>query len=194
MNSGNKLIRTLKEYPLALICVIVILICAAAIFLRGGAAMELSAKEADLNSRIRTIDQNVKNAKDLKKEVDEVKLLVEQVEARLFDRDQRAVNINFFYALEDRLDVRISNIAQMPSEDPIYAKGGPRELKLHSTIGYNISLNGQFDEVLTFFYELYKVDPLIRVADFQIAEASSRDTNRGLLEARLRVIVLSESD
>lgn len=194
MIPANKVTRIFKDYPIAVICVAVILVCSVVIFLRGGIAMELSSKEADLNSRIRTIDQNVKNAKDLKKEVDEVKLLVEQVEARLFNRDQRAVNINFFYALEDRLDVRISNIGQMPSEDPIYAKGGPQELKLHSTIGYNISLNGQFDEILSFLYELYRVDPLIRVADFQIAETGRPENKQGLLEARLRVIVLAEKD
>lgn len=195
MSSGNKLIRTLKDYPVAVFCVIVILVCVAVIFLRGGAALELAAQEANLNSRIRTIDQNVKNAKNLGAEVEEMKLLVEQVEARLFNREQRAVNINFFYGLEDRLDVQISNIAQMPSEDPVYAKGGPRELKLHSTIGYNMSLKGQFDEILIFLYELYKVDPLIRVADFQIAEAGSRGgDNAGALEARLRVLVLAEKD
>jgi len=174
MKSGKKFTRTLKDYPLAVICAAIILICAVALFLRGGANMELSAKEADLNSRIRTIDQNAKNAKDLSAEVEEAKLLVEQIKLRLFNREQRAVNINFFYGLEDRLDVRISNIGQMPSEDPIYAKGGPRAFKLHSTIGYNISLNGQFDEILAFLYELYRVDPLIRVADFQLARPYSK--------------------
>lgn len=194
MNSGNKLVHALKDYPLAVLCVIVIIICAVVIVLRGGVALELSAKEADLNSRIRAIDQNVKNAKNLKEEVEEVKLLVEQVEARLFKREQRAVNVNFFYGLEDRLDVRISNIGQMPLADPIYTKGGPRELKLHSTISYNISLKGQFNEILIFLYELYRVDPLIRVADFQIAEANRKDGSSGVLEARLRLLVLAEKE
>ncbi len=193
MNSSNKLVRILKEYPLAVLSVVVIIICSAVIFLRGGAALELSAKEADLNSRIRTIDQNVKNAKDLKEDVEEVNLLVEQIEARLFNRDQRAVNINFFYAIEDRLNVRIANISQMPTEDPVYAKGGAHELKLHSTISYNISLNGRFDDILTFLYELHRVDPLIRVADFQIAKGGNAKTNTTtMLDARLRLLVLAE--
>ncbi len=191
--SSNKLTSLFKDYPLAVICVIVIIACGVVIFLRGDAFMELSAQEADLNSRIRTIDQNVKNANNLEDQFDEVKLLVEQVEARLFDRDQRAVNINFFYDIEDRLGVRISNISQLPGEDPIYAKGGPRELKLHSTIGYNILMNGGFSEILTFLYELYRVDPLIRVADFQIS-SGNRNTTEGVLEARLKVLVLAERD
>ena len=195
MKSGNKLIRSLKDYPLAVLSVIVILACGAVIFLRSGSSMELTAKEADLHSRIRTIDQNVKNAQNLEEEVEEAQLLVEQIKARLFSREQRAININFFYGLEDRLDVRISNIGQMPAEDSIYAKGGPREFKLHSTIGYNMSLKGQFNEILTFLYELYRVDPLIRVADIQIAETNNRGgAAQGSLEARLRVLVLAEKD
>jgi hypothetical protein len=194
MKAGNKIVRILKNYPIAVLCAIVIVICGAVIFLRGGVAAELTAQEADLNVRIRMIDQNVKNAKNLAAEVEEIKVLVEQVEARLFSRNQRAVNINFFYALEDRLDVRISNIAQLPAGDATYSKGGPRELKLHSTIEYNISLNAHFDEILVFLFELHRVDPFIRVVDFEVAGSNNRASNEGLLEARLRVLVLAEID
>jgi len=193
VKKGNKLVSTLKEYPLAVLCAVVILVCAVLIFLRAGVIPELSAKEADLTSRIRTIDQNVKNAKDLGEEVEAVKTLVDQVDSRLFNRDQRAVNINFFYSLEDRLDVRISNIGQMPGEDSVYAKGGAYELKLHSTISYNIALEGTYDDILAFLYELHRVDPLIRVAEVQIA-SGKRNADDGILEARLRVLVLAEKD
>ncbi|HBR93024.1 hypothetical protein QEH52_14365 [Coraliomargarita sp. SDUM461003] len=193
MKSENKLIRIFKDYPLAVVCFAVILMCTAAIFLRGGTTIELTAQENDLTARIRTIDQNVKNAKDLKEEVNEVQRLVDEIQARLFNRNERAININFFYALENRLNVRISNIAQMPAGNPIYEKGGPRALKLHSTIGYSMSLNGTFEDILEFMYELHRVDRLIRVADFQVADAS-RNGTQNTLDARLRVIVLAENE
>jgi hypothetical protein len=166
------------------------------IFLRDGVALELSAKKADFSSRIRTIDQNVENTKGIGEEVDEVKLLVEQFQTRLFNREERAININFFYGLEDRLDVQITNISQMPSEDPVYSEGGPRAFNLHSTIGYNMSLRGQFDEILVFLYELYRVDPLIRVADLRMTEGNSRGagSESRSLEARLKVFVVAEKD
>ncbi len=192
MNPSEKMIRTLKAYPLAVLSVLVFLICSAAILLRAGAVADLSVHEADLNLRIRTIDQNVRNANNLDKDFEEIKRLVDQIEARLFKRDQRAVNINFFYALENRLNVRILNISQMPNEDSLYAKGGARELKLHSTITYNISLNGNFEDVLLFLYELQRVDPLIRVVDFQIAKDNAEEADEEYLDARLRLIVLAE--
>jgi hypothetical protein len=191
MKSSNKIIRTLKEYPLAMFCVIVAFICGVLIFLRGGAAVELTAQEADLNSRILKIDQNAKNAKGLTPEVVEIQQLVQQIESKLFDRQERAVNINFFYSLEDRLEVRISNIDQEPSGGVIYEKGGVRELKLHSTIGYSISVNGQFDEILTFLYELSRVDPLIRIANCRITKSNDQGDSKGGLGARLRVAVLA---
>jgi len=192
MNPSEKMIRTLKAYPLAVLSVLVFLICSAAILLRAGAVADLSVHEADLNLRIRTIDQNVRNANNLDKDFEEIKRLVDQIEARLFKRDQRAVNINFFYALENRLNVRILNISQMPNEDSLYAKGGARELKLHSTITYNISLNGNFEDVLLFLYELQRVDPLIRVVDFQIAKDNAQEADEEYLDARLRLIVLAK--
>lgn len=192
MNPSEKMIRTLKAYPLAVLSVLVFLICSAAILLRAGAVADLSVHEADLNLRIRTIDQNVRNANNLDKDFEEIKRLVDQIEARLFKRDQRAVNINFFYALENRLNVRILNISQMPNEDSLYAKGGARELKLHSTITYNISLNGNFEDVLLFLYELQRVDPLIRVVDFQIAKDNAQEADEECLDARLRLIVLAK--
>lgn len=192
MNPSEKMIRTLKAYPLAVLSVLVFLICSAAILLRAGAVADLSVHEADLNLRIRTIDQNVRNANNLDKDFEEIKRLVDQIEARLFKRDQRAVNINFFYALENRLNVRILNISQMPNEDSLYAKGGARELKLHSTITYNISLNGNFEDVLLFLYELQRVDPLIRVVDFQIAKDNAEEADEEYLDARLRLIVLAK--
>lgn len=192
MNPSEKMIRTLKAYPLAVLSVLVFLICSAAILLRAGAVADLSVHEADLNLRIRTIDQNVRNANNLDKDFEEIKRLVDQIEARLFKRDQRAVNINFFYALENRLNVRILNISQMPNEDSLYAKGGARELKLHSTITYNISLNGNFEDILLFLYELQRVDPLIRVVDFQIAKDNAQEADEEYLDARLRLIVLAK--
>ena len=192
MNPSEKMIRTLKAYPLAVLSVLVFLICSAAILLRAGAVADLSVHEADLNLRIRTIDQNVRNANNLDKDFEEIKRLVDQIEARLFKRDQRAVNINFFYALENRLNIRILNISQMPNEDSLYAKGGARELKLHSTITYNISLNGNFENILLFLYELQRVDPLIRVVDFQIAKDNAQEADEECLDARLRLIVLAK--
>ena len=154
--------------------------------------MELEVKETDLSLRIRTMDQNVINANGLKADLEAMEAHVEQLEGRLFDRDQRAININFFYDLEDRLDIRLLNINQVPAEYPLYAAKGPRALKLHSTITYNISLNGSFQRIVEFLNELTRVEPLIRVTDINMTRGDDRAAGGGGLDARISLIVLAE--
>lgn len=186
-------VERLKQYPLAVISAVLIVVFIVLIFLRGGVVEALSIEESDYNAQIRAIDQNVMNANELAEEVEGLELIVEQINARLFDRNERAININFFYAFEERVDVVISNIVQLPEPDVVYATAGPRELKLHSTLVFNITMKGSFENVLRFLYELHRVDPLIRVADFQLSDAKN-ETNSDVLDARMRVLVLAQKD
>ncbi|HKK17453.1 MAG TPA: hypothetical protein VJ952_02130 [Opitutales bacterium] len=183
----------IKQYPLAVICAVLLMVCAVIIFLRGGVASELAVKEADLTSRIRTIDQNIKNSKDLEQDTEDLKAIVERMDALLFDRYERAINISFFYEFEDKAGVVISNISQLPQPDPVYADGGPRKLDLHSTLVYNITLSGSFSEVLKFLYEVNRAAPIIRVADFQVSRSSGQAGGESV-DARLRVLVMADKD
>jgi hypothetical protein len=189
----SKITDILKQYPLAAICTVLILVCGLVIFLRGGVAAELSIQESDLTSRIRTIDKNMENAKNLKQDTEDLSAIVDRMDSLLFDRYERAINISFFYALEDRADVIISNISQLPEPASIYAKGGPRELKLHSTLVFNITLSGSFTNVLQFLYELHRADPIIRVADFQVGR-SGNEIGGESVNARLRVLVMADKE
>lgn len=193
MKNDNPLMRILKEYPAAVICFIIALVCGGLIFMRGDVASELSVKEEDLHKRMRIISKNSKNAKDLKAEIDEIKLLVDQIDARLFNRDQRAVNINFFYDLENRFKVQMSTVSQVQDPDATFAKGGARELKLYSTIAYSIALSGSFEDILSFLYELYRVDAVVRISNCHISAGSSKTEGDDLV-ARLRILVLAENE
>lgn len=183
----------IKQYPLAVICAVLLAFFTAIFFLRGGVASELAVKEADLTSRIRTIDENVKNSKNLKQDTEELATIVEKMDSLLFSRYERAINISFFYEFEDKAGVVISNISQLPQPDPIYSEGGPRKLDLHSTLVYNITLSGSFTNVLKFLYEINRADPIIRVADCQVSRADGKLGGKGI-DARMRVLVMAEKD
>jgi hypothetical protein len=189
----SKITDIFKQYPLAVICSVLLLLCAVVIFLRGGVNSELSIEEADLTSRIRTIDQNIESSKDLEQDTEDLKVIVEKMKSLLFVRYERAINISFFYEFEDKAGVIISNISQLPQPDPIYADGGPRKLDLHSTLVYNITLSGSFSNVLKFLYEINRADPIIRVADFQVSRTGNEMGGESV-DARLRVLVMAEKE
>lgn len=187
------LIEKLKTYPLAISCFFLILVIIAVIFSRRSLSDELSLKEADLASQLRAIEENNKNSEGLKADLEALKTLNETVKSRLLVRDQRAVNINFFYNLEDQYDVSYSSIQQAPDADPLYAKGGARALNLHSTVVFNLSLTGSFKEVLRFMHGLDETERLIRVVSYGLSDAgdvASLDN----VSASMRIIVLAEPD
>lgn len=190
---ASEITDKLRQYPLAVICTAVIVACLVVIFLRGDIAADLSVKESDLTSRIRTIDQNVENSKNLKQDTEALATIVERMDSLLFQRFERAINISFFYEFEERAGVVISNISQLPQPDPIYAEGGPRKLDLHSTLVFNITLSGSFSDVLTFLYEIDRAEPMIRVADFQVSR-SQGELGGESVDARIRLIVLANKD
>lgn len=180
----------LKRYPIAVICAIIVVVCIVALVLRGGVLDELSAKENELNARLRVIETNAENAKDLAADVEQVESQVAEIEARLFRRDERAINTNFFYAFEDRVDLLISSVSQLAIEDAALGEGGPNALKLHSVIPYDIVVQGSFQEIVKLLYEFHAHDAFIRVSDLQIS--SGERTGAGELSARMRVLVLAE--
>lgn len=190
---ASEITDKLRQYPLAVICTAVIVACLVVIFLRGDIAADLSVKESDLTSRIRTIDQNVENSKNLKQDTEALATIVERMDSLLFQRFERAINISFFYEFEERAGVVISNISQLPQPDPIYAEGGPRKLDLHSTLVFNITLSGSFSDVLSFLYEIDRAEPMIRVADFQVSR-SQGELGGESVDARIRLIVLANKD
>jgi len=187
-------IDKLKQYPVAVIGAVVLLLCAGVAFLRGGLVAELSAQEVELIARIRTINENVKDSKDLEQDVEALEGYVTAINERLFSRDERSINTNFFYSFEDTLDILIEDVNQLADEDPALTKGAPNELTLYSAITYDVSVRGTFQEILGLLYEIHKVDSLMRIASFQVNVASGEGETSGALFAKLRIVVLAQND
>lgn len=187
------IIEKIKLYPVAVGCGAVLILFIAVLFTRSSVISELTVQEADLNSRLRTIEENIKNSKNLKEDKETIDAMVNQIGALLFNRYERAININFFYGLENEAGVVISNIAQLPDPDSIYADKGSRKLELYSTLVYNINVSGSFSGILRFLYELDRVDPIIRVADFYVSR-EKEELGGARVDARLRVLVLAKKD
>ena len=184
------IIDKLKQYPVAVIGAVVLILCVGVAFLRSGVVAELSAQETELVARIQIVNENVKNSKNLEQDVEVLAAQVVLINERLFSRSERSINTDFFYSFEDRLDIQISAVNQLTSEDPALMKGGAKELTLYSGIIYDITVGGTFQEILGFLYEIQRVDSLMRVADFQVDIASGTGATPGALLAKLRVVVL----
>lgn len=185
------IIDKIKAFPIAVASGVLFILFVVAIFMRSGVADELSIAESELTSRLRVIDKNIKSSIGINQDTEDLELIVEEMDSRLFNRYERAVNISFFYEFEELADVVISDINQLSQADPIYDKDGPRSLKLHSTLVYSMTLSGSFKDILKFCYEIQQAEALIRIADFQVSR-SENELGGADMEAQLRLIAMAE--
>lgn len=191
MSVGLEVLGRLKKYPLAISCLVIFVACGLALLFRGDRITELSAEEETLNDRIRVIERNANNSAELQRQLEAVESDVAAMRSRLFNRSERAANANFFYDMEDPFDIRITEINQRAEGYPFYAKGGVYEFKLNSTMVYNISLVGEFTNILSFIREFRQVEPFMRVADLQL-ELGNENIGAGALRCQISVVVMSE--
>lgn len=191
MSAGLEVLGRLKKYPLAISCLVVFVVCGLALWFRSDRIAEFSAEEELLNSRIQVIERNANNSTELQRQLEEAQSTVATMRSRLFDRDERASNANFFYDMEEPFGIRITEINQRGEGYPFYTKGGLHEFKLNSTMVYNISLVGEFTNILSFIREFRQVEPFMRVADLQL-ERGNQSIGAGALQCQLTVVVMSE--
>lgn len=188
MNKGV-LIDFIKKYPLATVCVLVLIGSVAAIFLRGDLSSELESEEVALNSRLKVLNANTKNSVGLEANVNTLQAQVDSFKSRLIDPEQRAVNINFFYSLEQLAPIRISGVNVAGGNDPNFARSGPNTLTQNNHSLYDLVIQGTLQDILIFLNKISNVDPFLRVTKCTLTSASMAEKT---FSARLRLVVLSK--
>ncbi|MEN8661999.1 MAG: hypothetical protein ACN4GF_07360 [Lentimonas sp.] len=189
----NAVIENIKRYPLVFISVAVILICLVLIVMRGDVVATLEQTEGDLYGRVRVIEKNKINANGLKAELEQVRAKVATIDERLFDPNKSSLNANFFYSLEEQVDILITQVNLVESQDPMLSKGGSYELKQYGALTYNLMIEGTFTEIIRFMHKLHVAKPLIRIADFQIQEGA-QSAIPGALKTNIRLLVLARKE
>lgn len=183
----------LKEYPLAIVCGLVILVCIALHFIRGGVIDSFQTREFELNGRLRLIEKNKLHSQGIAEELEHLEATLEPMDERLFMRDQSALNTNFFYAYEDELDVTVISVSQLAGLEPLTSKGGPYELKEHSAIMFEVTVEAAYSGILSFLDKMNADQPFMRVAELQLSESNSAVYGKATT-ARIRVHVLAHKE
>ncbi len=135
----------LKKHPLSTACVAIALVSGAVLYLRAD-AIPASQAEFDERSNVaaRMID-NVKNAPNLAEQTAEIQEHVKQLETRLMRASQLAVNLQYFYKLENDTGVKLVDARQ----------DTPRPTKSqYLPIPFSVTVQGSNDQVMKFLAQL----------------------------------------
>lgn len=184
-------VENLKKDPLLLVGIAALIFCLGFVLLSADQPTKLSAIESELNLQLDKINLNTKHSANIEAEIQQLETLVETINERLFIDAERSTNIDFFYSFEERMNIVISEVQQLDRSNPRFSKGGPDMLQLHSVVDYAITVRGTFHEIMQFLHEIYQMDTIARITEFQINSSDVRDYP-GRLSAKIRVAVLAK--
>ncbi|WP_309385536.1 hypothetical protein [Cerasicoccus frondis] len=167
MNS-QQILTKLKQYPLAAICVLIVIVMLALTYLRSSNLPNLNAEYDTLQEEADIISRNSSNAVDLAANLDELNKLVANVDSRLIDADSITANYRYFLAMGERSKIRYAN------DPPAASYSAPASLKTYASAEFtSVSIQGSYENVLNYLYELRTGDYLMRVNSLSISPKPS---------------------
>ena len=146
------------------------------------------------NKSIKAINANVIEMQELAQHVAEIEKDVDEMKAQLFDRDQNSKNQEYFYLLEENREIDLKYVKEIQEVPDVFLEDGPNQLKLHSVIGYELSISGSYSRILDFMAHLYRTDSLLRVSDFSMVKLQSNEKMVNPFLADILVYVMAEKE
>lgn len=143
------LLATLKKHPIGFVCGFMALACGAWTYFRGTDIDTLKATFEQKSGEASKMMTNVRNAEKLAQHVEEMQAISKEVTSRLIRPGQLAVNLQYFYKLEADTGVKLNDVRQAP-----LAKSAAAKATLFVPVGYNVSLQGSFSQVMQFVQRL----------------------------------------
>ena len=160
------ILAKIKQYPIAVGGGVLVLVMLVLLYFRGGNVPALNERYDQLKAEIAVISANRDHAAGLEEDVEAVNALLETVDDELLVRDQRAINVNFFYELEESMPVRLISVNQLdPAPEGGRGPKPPNALTHYEVVTFTLVAEGTFEEMLNFLYELRTGDKLLKVRD-----------------------------
>lgn len=169
MNS-EQLIAKLKQYPLAVISVLITLVLLVLIYLRADRLPALEQEYTERQAEDELIKSNATNAVDLAANLETLQANADSIQARLIDPDAKTDNYRYFLSMAELTKVSLVDPQMSP------AKTDPK-FKVYRTVDFPLSVTGNFADVLQFLYQIRAGDYILRVDSLSMRPASATGTN-----------------
>lgn len=155
----------LKKHPVALVCSLLCVGLALAIYFRKDAQVQALAELDDKIAQGSHLKENVDNANSLNKSdrLDEqyaaLTQVIQSIEARLVHADQLAINLQYFYKLESETQTKLTNLSQT---GVVASRRNPGKTS-YVSVAYAIGVQGTYPQLLDFVRRVENGDHFSRV-------------------------------
>jgi len=148
--TNPQLVAALKKHPISIGCGLLSLVLAVTIYFRGSVIPETEAELAQKSVEGERCDANIKNAKQLKEQLDALVAANQEINSRLVRAPQVGTNTQFFYKLEGETGVKLIDLrqSQLGAGAKVVGKNA------FVPIGFTLAVQGQFPELLRLLREL----------------------------------------
>lgn len=164
--NAQQLLDKLKQYPLAVVCVVVIFVALAVGFLRGDKLPVAQAEYDTVLQESEVMNSNRENAVDLEENLEQLTEMVAKIEDRLIDPDARTDNYRYFLGMAERAQVSLDD----PSSGNM-VNSAEAGLKEFAVLDFSLSATGSYDKVLRFLYELRTGHHVTRINSVSLSPA-----------------------
>ena len=148
--SNQQAVALLRKYPVPVAC---ILICLGLIFFAYYRMDEIASSESKLQDRTLYAErllQNIKNANQLKQQVDALSAAQSKIDGRLLRASSLASNLQYFYKLETETGIKLLDLRQGIIDPENKAK----KTASYITIPFTVTVEGDFSHLLSFLRSL----------------------------------------
>ncbi|HWZ94542.1 MAG TPA: hypothetical protein VNW30_05045 [Opitutaceae bacterium] len=184
-----------RKHPVALVCSLLCVGLALAIYFRKDAQVQALAELDDKISQGNHLKENVDNANSLNKadRLDEqyavLTQVIQSIEARLVHADQLAINLQYFYKLESETQTKLTNLSQTG----VVVSGKNTGKTSYVRVGYAIGVQGTYPQLLDFVRRVENGDHFSRVVGMVLSSAGDDESapkNTGTISLNLNLELL----
>jgi hypothetical protein len=168
--TSKDLVALLKKHPVAIGCGTLSLILLAGSYLRGSRASELSDQLKQKEQEGQKILDDIRNGANLAEQYDALTATTKELDSRLVRSSERARNQQYFYRLES--DTGVKEISLLPGAVGANQPKAPKTI--YTSIGYTISVQGDFRQILDFMGRLESGQHFFRLVSGTVAREGAR--------------------
>ena len=190
--NAEKLVGMIRQYPVIsgglLLCAILIGINV----WYSGALENRRQRVSEIENELRVIDRNREFSIGLKADVEELRKLDAAIDERLIQRSDKVSNLSLFYRLERGTSVRVTSVSQTEPAQSSGRGAEKREFQHFDPVGFSLTVEGRFREVLGYLESLLYGSQFVRINDFSISPGKSELT--ATVELRLQLEILGRKE
>ena len=170
--TSKDLVVFLKKHPVAIGCGALSLILLAGSYLRNSRVSELSDQLKQNEQEGQRILDDIRNGANLVEQYDALTATTKELDARLVRSSERARNQQYFYRLES--DTGVKEFSLQPGAVGAYQPKGAQAI--YTSIGYTISVQGDFRQTLDFLSRLESGQHFFRLISGTVTRDGARAT------------------